>query len=381
MPIESVFYLLLIKVGLLLAAGRFIDFLMSQSEKKRFRGWLEEWWYRFEYLEWPTLGRAEATAAIEIWDRIVGPRLFSVHRLGVASFVVIASATLSVLTADDPKTNQDAGMLFVVLLVLVATSFSFTRFLSTLAIRAPERHFGAVFFALLGTHIALFLLWRPITRLLYQTIGWVVSNYAGLVVVLFIVIAFMWFERFITKRDLHQDFAVADSSELPADHLRSRQASMRLFKKKRVVLLLVGATPAIGFLGLIIYHAPAYIWLELAYKLVLLPVTIGQQIPSLVSAIGVYLSHLTTREFWSPDFRLITVQDYCDFATNGLRIAFSLVFLGSFLLNPFLKKAISRVWARLVESDTPIIGTALGGISAFAVIVHDALSLFSRTPV
>jgi hypothetical protein len=55
-----------------------------------------------------------------------------------------------------------------------------------------------------------------------------------------------------------------------------------------------------------------------------------------------------------------------------LRLAISIVFVGSFLLRPLVMHPISLVWARIVESDKPVFTVMFGGAAAFATAITEA---------
>jgi hypothetical protein len=48
-----------------------------------------------------------------------------------------------------------------------------------------------------------------------------------------------------------------------------------------------------------------------------------------------------------------------------------ILFVGSFLVQPFLMRPLSLIWRRIVESDKPIFTLTFGGISSGAVVVNE----------
>jgi hypothetical protein len=54
------------------------------------------------------------------------------------------------------------------------------------------------------------------------------------------------------------------------------------------------------------------------------------------------------------------------------RFVLSMVFVGSFLLRPLVIRPVSLVWARIVESDTPVFTVIFGGAAAFATAISEA---------
>jgi hypothetical protein len=288
--VESVVYAAA-KIGAATAVGRFIDWLLSKSEKRRLQDRLETWWYWFDDVRWRTLGQAEATAAIHVWDRIVGKRLFSIRRL-ISTLVLVAvcefvSGDWSFLyLSDDLQEQPFLGLRdhsrwnLVISLLLVPLSFSFTRFLSTLATRTPKKLLPAGFFVLLTANVALFFLWRPALSLITFNVSTLLAG---------------WPNPDVALQSLH----------------------------------------------------------------------------FLVASLGLY-------DFYNFQgaLRLTRAQDYIDLATFGIRIAFALVFLCSFLIWPVIHRPVARVWARIVESERPLFTLVLGSIGAAVVLGHELIKLF-----
>jgi hypothetical protein len=77
--------------GGLTAVGGFIDLLMRSSEKKRLKGWLTDWWIRFDDVKWRNFGQQEATQALVLLDRWAGARLWSRARWRAVVAVSLAS--------------------------------------------------------------------------------------------------------------------------------------------------------------------------------------------------------------------------------------------------------------------------------------------------
>lgn len=159
----------LLKIGFFTALGKLVDFLLYREEDDRLRLKLESWRYRFAYMNWQTLGRVEAEAAMAVWDKLVGKHFWSWQRLLAAMAVAVAA---DVLAGRPPVTQwSDAGeKIFVykpialigVNTVIVALSFSLTRYLNSIVVALPDRKLTRGFVALLAINVFLLVVWRPI---------------------------------------------------------------------------------------------------------------------------------------------------------------------------------------------------------------------------
>ena len=56
---------------------------------------------------------------------------------------------------------------------------------------------------------------------------------------------------------------------------------------------------------------------------------------------------------------------------NIIRMAIAIVFVGSFVVQPFVMRPLSLLWRRIVESDKPIFTLLLGGIASGVVLVNE----------
>ena len=54
------------------------------------------------------------------------------------------------------------------------------------------------------------------------------------------------------------------------------------------------------------------------------------------------------------------------------RFILSIIFVGSFLLKPFVMSPVNLVWRRIVESDKPVFTLTFGGAAAFATAISEA---------
>jgi hypothetical protein len=79
--------------------GAFIDFLMSKSDQKRLRDWLETWWLRFSYVDARSFGREEALYALAVIDRVLGRKFLSYRRLLSTTLIGVAVGIVVVMLA------------------------------------------------------------------------------------------------------------------------------------------------------------------------------------------------------------------------------------------------------------------------------------------
>jgi hypothetical protein len=54
------------------------------------------------------------------------------------------------------------------------------------------------------------------------------------------------------------------------------------------------------------------------------------------------------------------------------RFSLSIIFVGSFVIRPFVMRPVSLVWARIVESEKPVFTVIFGGAAAFATAISEA---------
>lgn len=286
--------LALFKIGVFTAIGGFIDFMMSRTEKKRLRDWLEIWWYRFEFVNWRTLGPKEAATAVSWLDRVAGPALFSKRRWLVAILIVVGAQLLAgqLWWPKSLATGQAEGYTYtpinpfsktLVNVLFVGLSISLTRWLSVLAVRSAGRVGALSFWVLLLTHLALALVWRP---------------------------------------TVHE----------------------------------IGGFLEAG---------------EVAYRM---------GIPVLEIPRGLWEANrdgtLNSWRAWN-SLTIRSTEMLCDMATYGVRIVFSAAFLVSFLFTTVIRGTISRVWARVVESDKPIFALLLGGLSTAVILSTEVAKLIN----
>ena len=268
----------LFKIGAFAVVGALLDALMWSSEKKKLRNWFDTLVLRMDYAPWRTLGRDEAAAALRLWDRVAGARLISGRRLFTTMWVV----GLCQIANQVSYGHWQFGMYvreYVAMLMLVAISFSFTRLLSEVALRASDKWLPFSFFILLGVHVALFVLWAPITVIIFHILSSPMQDHG---------------ENYIISNVLN-----------------------------------------------------------------------GRWIPLAQIVLEQWSQHLVM---------LRTTQDWINMVVNGSRIAFSLVFAGSYIL-VHLKGPILRLAYNTADSKLPFFTLVFGVIGAAVVTTHEFIKL------
>lgn len=355
-------YPIVMKIGGLAAIGAAIDFLMSRAEKKRLNNWLAEWWIRFDDVKWSNFGKAEAELAIALLDRYTGPRLWSwvrwrfAFRIALVAYVVTVMWTiiryvwlrsvdgldLAALQADlgtheawrlisdaawaavstDPVRwlAPEAVVGFAFVLLTFALSFSFTRYVSVLAARASTTTARtiAAFTALLALHLFLLLVWGSVMHL--------VGNFAvGLPNLLIDA----------PLAGLPLDKAVADYTE----------------SVRETLMDMTRAAESLDLLDMLSF-------LRVDAVTDLLDANAELLTPPLEARFVVL-------------FVFMSFQAIMNLLANGVRLAFAVLFLSSFVFRPLVQKPISRLWLAILESGKPFFTTLFGIIGAIFVLLRE----------
>jgi hypothetical protein len=186
---------------LLGALGVAIDFLLGSAGQERVKDWLLRKWDSFEDWHLSNFSEKEAAYFVRLSDRVFGARLLRWQRILACFGIVIASILYWCARAYIYDHGGFTEIFFAyslknVLLsfapqIVIATAFlaisiSLTRWISVEVIRRTAgRRAGPVpYIALLGIHLILFFLWRPIVEsfrdVLLATI-YTINSGAGLV--------------------------------------------------------------------------------------------------------------------------------------------------------------------------------------------------------
>jgi hypothetical protein len=57
------------KIGIVAAVGRWIDLALDDSQAKRVRSKLDDWWIKFDQITWFNFGQQKGLAALRLFDR------------------------------------------------------------------------------------------------------------------------------------------------------------------------------------------------------------------------------------------------------------------------------------------------------------------------
>ena len=315
------------KIGGLAVIGGIIDLAISKKEEERIINCLIAWWVRFDDIEWSEFGQAEAQSALALIDRFAGSRFFSVRRcafvLGISVFAYLCSLTWATYAVwrEIPPTlpfltwsqflNEVVLTLrpaseFAALVVSFALSIAVTRAISNFVAhsRTGLVRTSLLFGALVLTHLFLIATW---TRTLVPGLVLIASELPFFVVGSDNLLRWRW------------DFFLG--------HMRSE---------------LLGALLDFTWLSTAL-NPNTIVWSPGPY----LPITI-------ISAL-----HYT---------QAIVFAILLDVVSNGLRIAFALIFFGCFVFRPVVKPLVSRLWAGLIDKKKPIFATLFGIIGAVIVL-------------
>src|SRR5262252_4299216 len=178
--------LALLGMGVLGAAGFWIDLALDESETKAVRRHLDAWWVQFDNITWFNFGRREAQAAIVLFDRLFGARFWSRRRWTSVIILALGAVLLSCLWlmlaigssegmptvtfSHDRMGYLNLAVTPLVLALTLAVSLSLTRWLSTLVVSRPRALVLLGFPALLAVSIFLFVAWMPGVWILKATL-------------------------------------------------------------------------------------------------------------------------------------------------------------------------------------------------------------------
>lgn len=158
--------------------GKFLDFYIGKFGREKVKDWLTGQWIKFDDARWQNFSEAEARYVVFLIDRILGAKLFSLKRLlatlcfALGSALVVLTLSLIKGMACRPEfTKIDVSVAITALLLItvaVATSFSVSRWLSLMAVRASRLAWlGPIpYLGLLLIHWTLLVYWKPAADIL-----------------------------------------------------------------------------------------------------------------------------------------------------------------------------------------------------------------------
>jgi hypothetical protein len=303
--------------------GAFIDFLIGRGGADRVRDFLETWWIKFDDVRWNNFGQKEAMFAIDLIDRWCGRQLWSWRRWIFVLIFFVISIPLGHLIALF-QSDFHAPFMFLPIdypLVLfsalsLGASVSLTRLIAVMVARLcgnSTRRNVIVFALFLLVSCVLTLVWLPAVEDMSEYIRAILDSQG----------------RDPRTPDL---FVLPGTSAI----LHALLSSFNTIKSRLVYFT--------------------------QHPLYLINVDITEfEIPWFYKP----------QEDWSPYFAIEFTRFVAGFAANLIRLAISLVFVGSFLLRPIVMRPLLLVWLRIVESDKPIFTLIFGGASATAVFFNE----------
>src|SRR5512143_464162 len=153
--------------GAIVAGAALADWGVSEPTKEKIRLSLEQRLYRFRYTTLRTFGRNEIDFSVKAIARLLGPRLFSWHRVGVVAGLYIV--VLIALVAQSGQWHLLINFLLLPQALMGAAFFALGISLTIAAARwvshAPGGRTVLATVALALFHVALFLYWRPVLAL------------------------------------------------------------------------------------------------------------------------------------------------------------------------------------------------------------------------
>jgi hypothetical protein len=86
----------LAKIGFIAAIGWWIDLALDDSQQKRVRRKLDDWWTKFDDTGWFSFGSEEGKAALRLFDMLLGDRFWAGRRWASVG-VILAAVVLSII--------------------------------------------------------------------------------------------------------------------------------------------------------------------------------------------------------------------------------------------------------------------------------------------
>jgi hypothetical protein len=83
---------ILAKIGSIAGIGWWIDLALDDSQQRRVRRSLDDWWTKFDEIKWFDFGPEEGAVALRLFDKAFGKRFWSWRRIG--SVCLVSGVTL-----------------------------------------------------------------------------------------------------------------------------------------------------------------------------------------------------------------------------------------------------------------------------------------------
>jgi hypothetical protein len=166
------------QIGLLTALGWWIDLALDDSQERRLRRRLDDWWVRFDEITWFNFGQQEGRAALAMFDRVFGASFWSWRRWSSVALTLLAIELLTLtLFAIELHRVDGWGRLnqlelkwfyfrlwlarLVVQAVVLSLSLSLTRWASERVVELSRRFGIGGFAGLLALGLLLLAVWGP----------------------------------------------------------------------------------------------------------------------------------------------------------------------------------------------------------------------------
>jgi hypothetical protein len=315
--------------------GALIDFLIGRVGQDRVRDFLLEWWVRFDDVEWNNFAKKEALFSVFVIDECCGRRFFSVRRLifliyifllVYAVMLLVSSPLVSTAGVEEfsyflPNGVDVTATTFAA--VSLSISISFNRKLATIVARLCE---------------VPNVLWNLIIFLLFFAFCYACT-------IIWVSIA-EWSSLYIEW----QLFGVFFNDAIRTSYLRWFMA---------------------GTNGVFIE--------DLYKKILAISFDPSHIIQTFTNEAGMYvhkrhglafpLGH--TRAWLIFPFNFVRLAMV--YFGNIARLLLAVLFLGLFLLRLLLRRPLSLLWQRTVESDKPIFTLLLGGLGGLGTALNELM--------
>jgi hypothetical protein len=289
--------------------GGAVDFWIQRRGQQRVRDWLETWWLRLSYVRWGNFGREEALFAVQVMDRLFGRHLFSARRMTVVVAVtfILAGLLLALIAIDGFALFPWHDSFF--------NSSDFTWFVATL-------------FSLTASF--------SLTRFAANAAGSIITKVPFLNCICSVFILLFQYLLFcytisVTKITDLLIYVLWDNSDFSIRHVVALSREVLVF----VIVTLHNVNP--------------------------FPTAQLQRVSSILTVNEVDVEPLPF--MWH-------LSDLTALIPNFIRLLIAAIFLGSYLLQT-LQRPIMELWARIVESDTPVFTLLFGGLGGLAKAIQE----------
>jgi hypothetical protein len=289
-------------------AGYVIDWWIGKAAQQRLKDRLETWWLTLSDVRWSNVGREEALFAVRVMDRLFGDRLFSFKRM----IVVIAAAFVCGGFIIARLTPAELGSLEWRTFLHIAYLAWFIIILVTLAASFSITRFGAAAVARLLTKVPSLNLAALIFLLLLQ----------------YIMLVYSYWNFNSTL------YTIVNLLEIP--HVADAPILDIFQEVAKLFVEAIWAPFELAFEGI----SPSI------YAIVTVPFT-GES-----GAFG-------------PAKVLLDLSDLLSLLPSLSRFGLAAIFIGSFLLQT-LQSPFMHFWARVIESEKPVLTLLFAGGAAIA---------------